>query len=130
MRTAALHGALSSLALTHARAPLQHLSAADEAWREAATAPTDVRREAVQFVTSIKKIDATLQLALDDSTKKERTAESIRNSRKLHVSHTERGESSSALERMWAETVEEFAAPTLDFRVSPSAHFRCVYSSD
>jgi hypothetical protein len=58
---------------------------------------------------------------LDDSTKKERTPESVRNSRKYNApgfmaKMATENTNTSSLERMWAETVEEFGVPTLEFK--------------
>jgi hypothetical protein len=52
---------------------------------------------------------------LDDSTKKERTPESIRNSRKYNIV-SKPTDNQSSLEKMWADTVEEFGSPVLEFK--------------
>lgn len=53
---------------------------------------------------------------MDDATKKERTPDSIRGSRRPPNASAQSDALSGALERMWADAQEEFAAPKLDFK--------------
>ncbi|KAI6241207.1 Vacuolar protein sorting-associated protein 51-like protein [Aphelenchoides fujianensis] len=107
------------------------LNADGENWNEATATPTDVRKETLEFMKRIRKLDQRLQLLvsastdceqedrslqLDDSTKKERTPESIRNSRKLNLTTGDQRTFGSAIEKMWADAVEDFAAPVLEFK--------------
>ncbi|KAI6203080.1 Vacuolar protein sorting-associated protein 51-like protein [Aphelenchoides besseyi] len=82
-------------------------------WNEGTSTPKDVRKEAIEFLKQIRKLDQKLELLLDDSTKKERTPESIRNSRKLNLTSAD---NRSAIEKMWQDTVEEFTAPVLELK--------------
>ncbi|KAI6178391.1 Vacuolar protein sorting-associated protein 51-like protein [Aphelenchoides besseyi] len=82
-------------------------------WNEGTTTPKDVRKEAIEYLKQIRKLDQKLEFLLDDSTKKERTPESIRNSRKLNLTSAD---NRSAIEKMWQDTVEEFTAPVLELK--------------
>ncbi|KAI6182592.1 Vacuolar protein sorting-associated protein 51-like protein [Aphelenchoides bicaudatus] len=93
------------------------LEVEDSNWLEISTTPVSVRRQIVNFIAAVQKLDHQLQMLLDDSTKKERTPESIRNSRKYNFKPpTSQLTNQSSLEKMWSDTVEEFGLPVLEFK--------------
>ncbi|CAD5208507.1 unnamed protein product [Bursaphelenchus xylophilus] len=86
-------------------------------WPTAKGSPNQVREETKGLVREVQALDENLQVLMDDSTKKERTPDSIRSlsQRRVH-SMNNQDALSGALERMWADAVEEFAAPKLEFK--------------
>ncbi|CAD5205665.1 unnamed protein product [Bursaphelenchus okinawaensis] len=91
------------------------LNANSTQWPTIKESPNQVREECKALVREVQALDENLQVLMDDSTKKERTPDSMRSLSQRRL-QPNADALSGALERMWADAVEEFAAPKLDFK--------------